>query len=436
MIKNFLEFVNEKHIDWLTGLEVEDSEPKQRGQEPDLSDFTVDQFYQTLQDFVDSGRVIPVQAKGQMTYSKMVENIQAALSFLGYPLQRFGVDGLFGPETAAAIQKFNADTAPMMAERIMSFVQFVNEAENGMLDQSELVQVSDSGKTGGAHKLNPEAAAAYEKMKAAAEADGITWEITDSYRDYETQVQTAMKKGLYSQGGLAATPGRSNHGWGSAVDLKLSSEAQEWLRKNAATYGFSTIPKEPWHWEHKASAESAKGLKGSTEIGTVLIDADLVSRLITALQNKGFSQEDLNRFVKTPIAKVATTEDDDFYAAIITSLGGRVTDEKMKFLKAWRQGEGGTAKNNPFNTTKDIPGDQDTKYNSAGVRNYPDRQTGLEATVATLKLPYYKEIVALLQNDDVTADQLAKAVEASPWGTGHNVAKVLGGGSVNPPAIA
>jgi peptidoglycan hydrolase-like protein with peptidoglycan-binding domain len=435
MIKNFLEFVNETHIDWLTGLEVED-EVKAKGQEPDLADFTVEQFYQTLQDFVESGRSMPVQAKGQMTYSKMVENIQAALSFLGYPLQRFGVDGLFGPETATAIRKFNDDTAPMMAERIKSFVQFVNEAENGMLDQSELIQISDPGKTGGAHKLNPEAAKAYEEMRAAAEADGINWSVTDSYRDYETQVQTAAKKGLYSQGGLAATPGRSNHGWGSALDLKLDSAAQEWLRNNAAKYGFSSIPKEPWHWEHKASADSAKGLRGTTEVGSVMIDSDLVSRIITALKAKNFSQNDINKFVKTPIANVATTEDDDFYSAIITSLGGKVTDEKMKFLKAWRQGEGGTAKNNPFNTTKDVPGDQDTKYNSAGVRNYPDRQTGLEATIATLKLPYYRDIVSLLQSDDATAADLAKAVEASPWGTGHNVAKVLGAGSVNPPAIA
>jgi peptidoglycan hydrolase-like protein with peptidoglycan-binding domain len=435
MIKNFLEFVNETHIDWLTGLEVED-EVKAKGQEPDLADFTVEQFYQTLQDFVESGRSMPVQAKGQMTYSKMVENIQAALSFLGYPLQRFGVDGLFGPETATAIRKFNDDTAPMMAERIKSFVQFVNEAENGMLDQSELIQISDPGKTDGAHKLNPEAAKAYEEMRAAAEADGINWSVTDSYRDYETQVQTAAKKGLYSQGGLAATPGRSNHGWGSALDLKLDSAAQEWLRNNAAKYGFSSIPKEPWHWEHKASADSAKGLRGTTEVGSVMIDSDLVSRIITALKAKNFSQNDINKFVKTPIANVATTEDDDFYSAIITSLGGKVTDEKMKFLKAWRQGEGGTAKNNPFNTTKDVPGDQDTKYNSAGVRNYPDRQTGLEATIATLKLPYYRDIVSLLQSDDATAADLAKAVEASPWGTGNNVAKVLGAGSVNPPAIA
>lgn len=435
MIKNFAAFVNEDYLDWLTGDQIIGDQTKRVAN--DVADSTVSEFYQTLQNFIDSGRAVPVQALGQMTYSKLVENIQLALVYLGYALPQHGVDGLFGPETAAAIRKFNQDTATTVSEgKLLSFYQFVNEAENGMLDRSELVQVSEPGKDGGSHKLNPQAAQDYERMKAAAEINGITWEITDSYRDYETQVQTAAKKGLYSQGGLAATPGRSNHGWGSAVDLKLSPEAKAWLETNASKFGFSSIPREPWHWEHKASAEAAKGMKQSQDQTSTLIDADLVSRIMSALQAKGFSQEDLNKYVKNPVAKVVSTDDDSFYEAILTSLGAKVTPEKMKFLKAWRQGEGGKAKNNPFNTSKDIPGEADTKYNSAGVRNYPDRQTGLEATVATLKLPYYKKIVELLLNDSVTAEELAKAVAESPWGTGENIAKVLKSGGINPPPIA
>jgi peptidoglycan hydrolase-like protein with peptidoglycan-binding domain len=115
MVKTFSEYnkaksVSEGFFDWLTG-KSEDGEAKQKGHgEPDVEDAEVTQFYQTLQDFANSGKSIPVQTKGNMSYSKMVEDIQAALVFLGYPLARFGVDGLFGPETAAAIQKFNNDT--------------------------------------------------------------------------------------------------------------------------------------------------------------------------------------------------------------------------------------------------------------------------------------------------------------------------------------
>ena len=125
-----------------------------------------------------------------------------------------------------------------------------------------------------------------------------------------------------------------------------------------------------------------------------------------------------------------------FYKAILKELGVNETAEKIKFLMAWRQGEGGKAKNNPFNTSKHIPGTVDSKYNSHGVRNYPNRKTGLDATVATLRLSHYKEIVDLLKKDTVTAYELARTAALKKWGTGEMVKKVLAGGRINPPPIA
>lgn len=118
--------------------------------------------------------------------------------------------------------------------------------ENGRLDTSQLVDVDGNG-----NFLAPAAANAWQQMVAAAAADGINLAIGNSYRPYETQVRLAEEKGLYSEGGLAAEPGTSNHGWGTAVDIVRSPQAEEWLRNNAAQYGFSTIPREPWHWEYK-----------------------------------------------------------------------------------------------------------------------------------------------------------------------------------------
>jgi hypothetical protein len=116
MIHSFNEFsqtTNEGFWDWLTGKR-EEGEVKSKGQqsEPNLQAETLEEFYKTLKDFVDSNQSVAAQTYGNMTYSKMVENIQAALSFLGYSLPKHGVDGFFGPETAAAILKFNADTLP------------------------------------------------------------------------------------------------------------------------------------------------------------------------------------------------------------------------------------------------------------------------------------------------------------------------------------
>jgi predicted chitinase len=179
------------------------------------------------------------------------------------------------------------------------FSDFVNEAANGQLDPSALTQIAGAGNESSTGLLNQEAAKDYEAMKSAAEADGITWKVTSSYRDYEAQVRVAAEKGLYSKGGLAATPGKSNHGWGSAIDLKLGDKALAWMNDNASKFGFTTIPGEPWHWDHKSSVEFAKtGKQASGSPSTVLIDPDFVTRLMTSLRSKGFSQADLEKFSK------------------------------------------------------------------------------------------------------------------------------------------
>jgi hypothetical protein len=66
----------------------------------------------------------------------------------------------------------------------------------------------------------------------------VTIGITDSYRPHAEQVDLARRKGLYSQGGLAAKQGTSDHGWGMAVDLDLNAKAQAWMRANGPSFGF------------------------------------------------------------------------------------------------------------------------------------------------------------------------------------------------------
>ena len=77
--------------------------------EPTKADYVTDDvndFFKTLES-IDS----PVyqQSYGSMTVQKEVESIQIGLLLLGYALPKHGVDGLFGPETAAAVKKFKVD---------------------------------------------------------------------------------------------------------------------------------------------------------------------------------------------------------------------------------------------------------------------------------------------------------------------------------------
>jgi hypothetical protein len=145
----------------------------------------------------------------------------------------------------------------------------------------------------------------------------------------------------------------------------------------------------------------------------------------------------------SPLTK--TTSDDEFYKSILRGIGAPITDENMKFLYAWRQAEGGKARNNPFNTTQPKP--NSTFYNclkrgisgcKSGVRNYMSSQDGIDATIKTLKNGRYENIINALKSGK-SAEKSAMALKASPWGTGQLALKVVqsynSGSSPKPPQI-
>jgi len=67
----------------------------------------VNDFFKSLEVSKEDG--LSVEEIGSMEYKKSVESLQIGLILLGYELPRFGVDGLFGPETEKAVQKFISD---------------------------------------------------------------------------------------------------------------------------------------------------------------------------------------------------------------------------------------------------------------------------------------------------------------------------------------
>lgn len=138
--------------------------------------------------------------------------------------------------------------------------QFINPGgyPNGRLDSSLLCPVP--GYPGQSLRCDATRALLmliddYEK------STGSTFALTDTYRSYDAQVRTKAAKGF-----LAATPGKSNHGWGLAVDLSggmndASTVAHSWMKLNAHLYGWEH-PRwahldgektEAWHWEYATS---------------------------------------------------------------------------------------------------------------------------------------------------------------------------------------
>lgn len=88
------------------------------------------------------------------------------------------------------------------------------------------------------------------------------------YRSHETQIQLRREHCGPSQYDIwqkpssqcvppTATPGRSRHEWGLAVDfyhirsrqaIGTRSEAFAWLSRHATGYGLRNLPSESWHW--------------------------------------------------------------------------------------------------------------------------------------------------------------------------------------------
>ena len=145
--------------------------------------------------------------------------------------------------TSSNVSAVYGTAAPIASKQSVANLEGLYD--NGRLPDAALTSIGI-----GNHRLAAPAASAFQKMIDAAKADGVEIGVTDSYRSYDAQVDVARRKGLYSQGGLAAKPGTSDHGLGLALDLDLDDRALNWMRGNAGRFGFvEDTPRETWHWK-------------------------------------------------------------------------------------------------------------------------------------------------------------------------------------------
>jgi len=127
-----------------------------------------------------------------------------------------------------------------------------------VVGNSGLMMVKSVGSGG---FMRPDAADAFNAMAAAAAQEGITLLAGSAFRSIPEQaILYAQYVQRFFTAPTVAKPGTSNHGNGTAVDIASSpgvsltygSSAYNWLKRNAATYGFSWDEgqkvDEPWHW--------------------------------------------------------------------------------------------------------------------------------------------------------------------------------------------
>lgn len=122
--------------------------------------------------------------------------------------------------------------------------------------------VGSNQSDGGRLRMYVDASYAADKLIVAAEKEGISFKVNSCYRTLEDQQRVKTQYGKN-----AATPGRSNHGFGLAIDFATQSNSKltpsttqyKWLEINAVRYGFKRLPYSPnnpesweaWHWEYQ-----------------------------------------------------------------------------------------------------------------------------------------------------------------------------------------
>ena len=201
----------------------------------------------------------------------------------------------------------------------------------GKLPESLLRSVPGGG------KLHHRAADAWNAMVAKAKADGLELKPTSSgdlYRTYDSQlagfksryvleavVGTSTKsfegKTWYLKKGMAmmATPGKSNHNLGLAVDVSSAGEAKRltWLIENVKDFGFSweVFPSEPWHLRLVTGDNPTPAVIAFTGGASapvvnlavappVTLGVDSNKALQQALKNKGFYLGEIDGNISTP----------------------------------------------------------------------------------------------------------------------------------------
>ncbi|MBO3103746.1 D-alanyl-D-alanine carboxypeptidase family protein [Cellulomonas fengjieae] len=131
--------------------------------------------------------------------------------------------------------------------------------QNGLLRTADLCTLWDNHT-----QLRADAAVSLAEFNQAFAARfGGDLCLSSGYRTLAAQRSVKAQKG-----GLAAVPGKSNHGWGLAIDLcqdQTSGVKWRWINENGPAYGWENPawaqpggsgPFERWHWEYTKGVQA------------------------------------------------------------------------------------------------------------------------------------------------------------------------------------
>ena len=381
----------------------------------DLVSDDVREFYKTIEDSIQSGGFTQ-QSRGGYEFQKGVESMQIGLMLLGYQLPRFGVDGLFGPETANAVRRFKSD----------NLKQDVNETVDMLRDTLDDLGYKEKGSeltSGGSvnNKLTEIVTQILQKFKQTNPDVVVT--ITAGNDAYHKRLNY---KSLHSEGNaidVTITPYNSKNSSDFVKILNgVKGQNPEFSFIDEYTNPSKASTGGHFHLQYGGkSTQSGNSMENSGSVESAT--PEMLTKLLELLKAKGVESEDLKKYIDPTISITGVT-DTNVYEKILEGIGAPITDENMKFMIAWRQAEGSGGKYNPFNTTQNMTGA--ISINSHGVKSYTSINDGVVATIKTLKNGRYNCIVNGLVND-IGSENIARCESLKTWGTGDLVSKVIAG---------
>lgn len=220
-------------------------------------------------------RIPALKLRPGLNFSQLREGLRR-LSPEQYQALSAGLQRQVQQAPAVSVRRQRATGDALLASQIARLRSLPAHPEAVLLD------AAGRDRFGRQHWLQPVARRAWESMRDAAKADGISLELVSSFRSVIDQNRILARKLRHGQSlqdilRVNAPPGYSEHHTGCAIDLAVPGEpvlteafegspAFAWLLRHASRFGFRlSYPRnnpfgfvyEPWHWCYRDATDSS-----------------------------------------------------------------------------------------------------------------------------------------------------------------------------------